>query len=175
MKYQRGDICYYDFGRQKSSVQGGIRPCVIVGNNYQNDSSSICVVVPITTARKKQLPTHITLLPTSNEKNKVEGIILCEQLMTVNQSELRSTKLSLDPTILAKMNHALSIELDLAFHHQEDKQDFLEAITYMKDTIVNQRKQLLQFKKIMEEVDQILKDDAKIEHQKILQLIKSVK
>lgn len=172
MKYQRGDICYYDFGTQTSSIQGGYRPCVIVGNNYQNDSSSICVVAPITTALKTKLPTHISL--PMNNKSKINGTILCEQLTTVNQLNLKKTGESLGDEILQKVNKALAIELDLDFNHIKEKQEFVEAFSYMKKTIANQHRKINTLISLLRESNQKLDHETK-EKQKVNKLIKSIK
>lgn len=150
MKYQRGDICYYDFGKQVSCVQGGVRPCVIVGNNYQNKASSICVVVPITTAKKKELPTHIFLTPNESSKDKISGTILCEQLITVNQLDLKRTGESLNDETLQRVNQALAVELNLTYHHKQEKHDFIEALHYMKETIKKQRRQIEKLKNLLQ-------------------------
>ncbi len=175
MKYKRGDICYYDFGYQMSSVQGGTRPCVVVGNNKQNDSSSICVVVPITTALKTNLPTHISIPDVEFEKGKIYGTILCEQLITVDQSVLRKTGKTLDYEILQKVNKALAIELDLNFHHTKEKEDFIEALSYMKETIIKQRQQINELKSLLRPDHQKSNKNSSMEKQKRMKLIKSVK
>lgn len=110
MHCYRGVVCYYDFGRQVGSVQGSYRPCLIVGNNKQNTSSNICVVVPITSADKKSLPTHI-IIPKG--QYNVSGTILCEQLFTVSQDLLEVTNVHIGEELMSKVDHALSIELDL--------------------------------------------------------------
>ena len=38
---KRGDIIMCDLGKREGSVQSGIRPCVVVSNNYGNKYSNI--------------------------------------------------------------------------------------------------------------------------------------
>lgn len=59
MKIRRGDILYADLGGQyQGSMQGGMRPVVVVSNNMANKHSSVITVVPLSTKifKKKNLP-----------------------------------------------------------------------------------------------------------------------
>lgn len=62
MKIRRGDILYADLGGQyQGSMQGGMRPVVVVSNNMANKHSSVITVVPLSTKifKKKNLLTHV--------------------------------------------------------------------------------------------------------------------
>ena len=62
MKIRRGDILYADLGGQyQGSMQGGMRPVVVVSNNMANKHSTVITVVPPSTKifKKKNLPTHV--------------------------------------------------------------------------------------------------------------------
>ena len=62
MKIQRGDILYADLGVQyQGSMQGGMRPVVVVSNNKANKHSTVITVVPLSTKiyKKQSLPTHV--------------------------------------------------------------------------------------------------------------------
>mgnify|MGYP002536625814 FL=1 len=59
MLIKRGDIFYADLNPVVGSEQGGIRPVLIVQNNVGNKYSPTLVVLPISTAKKHYLPTHI--------------------------------------------------------------------------------------------------------------------
>lgn len=78
---KRGDVyfCMFD---GKGSVQGGERPCVVVSNNSNNKFADIVIVVPITSAEKKRIPTHVPIMV------EEPSTILCEQLITVAKSKL---------------------------------------------------------------------------------------
>lgn len=48
MKIRRGDILYADLGVQyQGSMQGGMRPVVVVSNNRANRHSTVITVVPL--------------------------------------------------------------------------------------------------------------------------------
>ena len=62
MKIRRGDILYADLGVQyRGSMQGGMRPVVVVSNNRANKHSTVITVVPLSTKiyKKRSLPTHV--------------------------------------------------------------------------------------------------------------------
>ena len=50
---KRCDIVLYDFGTEIGSVQGGIRPAVVVQTDTQNTSSPTTIVAPLTKKLKK--------------------------------------------------------------------------------------------------------------------------
>lgn len=84
----RGDIIYCDLGQHpKSSVQSGMRPCVVVSNNKNNRYSSVLNVCPLTSKLdKKNIPIHVPVTP-----NDVQGyfrtnaVFLPEQIVTVDK------------------------------------------------------------------------------------------
>ena len=63
MKIIRGDIVYVELGQHiKSSVQSGLRPCIVVSNNKANRESKTLSVVPCTSKIcKLNVPTHVYL------------------------------------------------------------------------------------------------------------------
>lgn len=86
------DVFYVNLGTERNgSIQNGIRPCVVVGNDIGNKYSPIILVVPITTRQKKLLPTHLNV-------NKGDGglsynsTILFEQVMTISKEQIVSQK-----------------------------------------------------------------------------------
>lgn len=59
MLIKRGDVFYSDLNPVVGSEQGGIRPVLVVQNNVGNRHSPTIVVLPLSTAKKHYLPTHI--------------------------------------------------------------------------------------------------------------------
>lgn len=57
----RGDVIYVDLGQHpKTSIQSGVRPCVVVSNNKNNKYSNTLSVCPCTSrVPKKNYNTHI--------------------------------------------------------------------------------------------------------------------
>ena len=60
---RRGEIWYVDLGEfDRSSVQRGIRPAVIVSSDIANEKSGVVTVVPLTSKMKKTwYPSHILI------------------------------------------------------------------------------------------------------------------
>jgi len=89
-KIKRGDIFFADLGQRHNSrdaVQRGKRPVVIVSNDMANKYSPAITIVPLTTKNKHNLPTHVSFeLP--NKGKFVHNTALCEQIQTVNVSQL---------------------------------------------------------------------------------------
>ena len=60
MKIRRGDILYADLGVQyQGSMQGGMRPVVVVSNNRANRHSTVITVVPLSARIYKKMR-HLT-------------------------------------------------------------------------------------------------------------------
>ena len=57
-KVVRGQIVMVDLPNMGTSVQCGLRPCIIVSNNKANMYSPNVIVVPLTSRNKKPLATN---------------------------------------------------------------------------------------------------------------------
>ncbi len=84
---KRGDIYLLKLEHDNGSVQAGTRPVIIVQNNIGNAYSTTTIVCSITAANKKYLPTHLML--STNGGLEKPSLVLCEQIFTVNQSDLK--------------------------------------------------------------------------------------
>lgn len=88
MKVKRGDVIYLDYIIPKfEHVQGGNRPYLVVSNDIGNHHSDICMVCPMTTAKKKYLPTHAVIDDFQT--------VMCEQVFTINQGHVSCVKFRL--------------------------------------------------------------------------------
>ena len=92
---------------RQAGVQSDGRPVVIISNNAGNRFSPVVTVIPLTTADKKPLPTHVKMLM---EDGRV-SIVLCEQLRTINTELLESYIGTLDDTKLTEIEGATLIAL----------------------------------------------------------------
>lgn len=81
---RRGDILLVDLPYYPGSVQNGERPIIVIQNDKGNDFSGTLIVVPTTTAKKKFMPTHVSV----SEKDGFyrDSIVLCEQILTIDKS-----------------------------------------------------------------------------------------
>jgi mRNA interferase MazF len=83
---KRGDIWLVDLGEGVGSIQGKLRPVVIVQNNMGNQYSPTLTCIPLTSQNKKQLPTHVLLKNTTCLLSL--SIALCEQITTLSKGML---------------------------------------------------------------------------------------
>lgn len=78
-------IC--DFGIPRGSMQGGVRPCIIVDNPMACTYSPCIHCVPLTTTNR-QMALHYELKEKNCECLQQDSIALCEQYTLVDKSQL---------------------------------------------------------------------------------------
>lgn len=83
---KRGQVFFADLGTTQGSEQGGYRPVLIIQNDVGNAHSTTTIVAPITSATKKFLPTHYLI---GNHNGLRSGLVLCEQIRTIDKGRLR--------------------------------------------------------------------------------------
>lgn len=101
------DICLVrlDLPRKGSHVQGGFRPAVIVSNDVCNRYSPVVTIVPLTSKRKKYIPTHLNICGFGLNG---PGIILCEQITVINRTQVaRKIGHIYDRGVQNAINHAI--------------------------------------------------------------------
>ena len=113
MIIRRGDIYYADLRPVVGSEQGGVRPVLIIQNDVGNKHSPTVICAAITSRMNKaKLPTHVEL-----DKDKCamvkDSVILLEQLRTIDKQRLKDKVCHLDDSILARVNEALRVSLEL--------------------------------------------------------------
>ncbi len=124
-KPQRGDIWFADLGSHPdSSVQGGIRPVIILSNDMGNAHADTVNIVPMTRHLKKpELPCHTHLLPgsISDIHQRLDpSMILAEQLTTVSKHALRSYAGHIsDADAMNRIETAVIAQLFLERRHSE--------------------------------------------------------
>lgn len=113
MVINRGDIVLANLGEENGSIQGGVRPVIIVQNNDGNKFSTTTIVCPFTSERKTNIPTHLWV-------NKGVGgllrnsTILCEQIFTINKNDImRKLGTITENDILIGLEKCLRISLNL--------------------------------------------------------------
>jgi len=76
---KQGSIVLVDFDPQAGHEQKGRRPALVISNDLFNRYSEMAILCPITNTDKNH-PLHIRL----NEKTKTNGVILCDQVKTMD-------------------------------------------------------------------------------------------
>ncbi len=106
---KRGNVFYAALDPIIGSEQGGIRPVLVVQNNVGNKYSPTVVVLPISSAKKTNMPTHIRIFSTKILlKNSV---ILAEQIRTIERNRLQNYVGSVGMEVMAKVDKALKISM----------------------------------------------------------------
>lgn len=108
--YYRGDIYYADLRPVVGSEQGGIRPVVILQNNVGNRYSPTVIAAPITSRRKTNLPTHVSI-NRQVDKLRCNSVILMEQIRTIDKSRLMDRIGVLNDYEMQQVNQALGTVL----------------------------------------------------------------
>lgn len=113
MNIRRGDIFYADLRPVVGSEQGGIRPVLIIQNDVGNKHSPTVICAAITSKMNKaKLPTHIEIDASTYDIVR-DSVILLEQLRTIDKQRLKDKVCHLDQNVLAQVNRALQISLEL--------------------------------------------------------------
>jgi mRNA interferase MazF len=112
MIVKRGQIYFADLPMNVGHVQSGTRPVVIIQNNIGNQHSPTVIVACITSQLKKpEQPTHLMFKGSPDSfKN---GMILCEQLYTIDKTKLKRLIGSLNTHGLNELDKALKVSLSL--------------------------------------------------------------
>ena len=115
MLFNRGSIFWCNLSKNsnnnRTSVQRGMRPVILVSNNIGNNCAPTITVIPLTTKTKHPLPTHVfiegkNVLPTPS-------VALCEQIITVDKLQLGDKLGELSADELHAINKSLAIALSL--------------------------------------------------------------
>lgn len=114
MKIRRGDILYADMGVQyQGSMQGGMRPVVVVSNNRANEHSSVITVVPLSSKiyKKQNMPTHVFVSAYRSEGLEQHSLALCEQVTALNSDRIIGNIGKVDERTLAQITEAVQVQV----------------------------------------------------------------
>lgn len=110
--FRRGDIYLANLNPRRGSVQGGIRPVLVLQNNDGNYYSSTLIIAPITSQLKKvEQPTHY-LIPKSRALIK-PSIIMFEQIHTIDKCMVLGYLGKLTQQQYGEIDDFLRISLDI--------------------------------------------------------------
>lgn len=110
---KRGDIYYVDFGVTVGSVQGRLRPVVVLQNDTGNLYSPTIIVATITSKsnKKRDMPTHIVF---NMEELSKESIVQLEQITTIDKSQIVNFVGKMPETVMKQIDEAVKISLALS-------------------------------------------------------------
>lgn len=109
MNINRGDIWYIGNGYPAvGSEQRPGRPAVVVSNQQNNRYGEVVEVIYLTTAPKRDLPTHVTIRSSGRVSTA-----LCEQISTVSVERLGNYCGHVSDSELAAIENAMLISLGI--------------------------------------------------------------
>lgn len=115
----RGDIFWIDPHPEKTtlgSVQEPARPAIIVSNQLNNKHSGTLEVVYLTTAEKKDLPTHVTC-----RSSKQVSTVLCEQITTISKIQVAEYIGTCTDSEMQAIDVAMLISLGISMENSEQE------------------------------------------------------
>ena len=103
-----GDV-YYAKVECNGSVQGGFRPYVVMQNDIGNKYSPNVVLIPLTTAIKKEkMPTHVVIRCKESGLPK-DSVALCENQISIHNYKLKEYITKLPQNIMKDLAVANSL------------------------------------------------------------------
>lgn len=100
-----------DFGLSNGSVQGGIRPAVVIQNDVGNAHSPTAIVCPMTSKQKRAIPTHVRITP--KDGSDKDSLLLCEQILTIDKTRFIKKLGRIEKQKIEEVNKAVRISLGL--------------------------------------------------------------
>jgi len=130
IEVRRGQFCYVGMGDVIDSEYGGNRMCLIIQNDVGNHFSSTTLIIPLTSRKRNQLPTHVNV--GKNCGLPQESIVSCEQVRCVSKRRLLQNGIvqkvsECPPEVMLKIEVAL-LKSQGVIHLKMDEQ---EAIQYL--------------------------------------------
>ena len=113
LEITRGTIIMVDLPKGNNSVQGGVRPAVVISNDRGNKFSPVLIVVPLTSRTKKLLPTHHTIEPSMINGLSKTSIVLAEQIITIGKDTVRNIVGTLEEIDINFINRKVMTSLAL--------------------------------------------------------------
>jgi len=106
---KRGEVWYADLSGYTvmGSEQTGVRPVLVIQNDIGNKFSPTVIVVAITSANKKEIPTHVHV------QLRKPSIILCEQIFTISKQRLIKKVCELDEKTMKEVEYKIKVSLGL--------------------------------------------------------------
>lgn len=122
---KRGDIVYVDLGQHgKSSIQSGMRPCIVLSNNKSNRYSTNLCVCPFS-GKLKDNPVHVKVKPSDvNGYFLKESDCLAEQIVTIDKKQVVSKvgHIPEDSEIMQAINKAVCLQLGISKREKSEEE-----------------------------------------------------
>ena len=133
--YVRGDIWLAELPDGVGSIQGGIRPVVIISNNLNNSFSTTVTVACVTSQCKRpDIPTHVMI---SSPFLQVDSEVLLEQIMTVNKNQLTTRIGKVTKEDQDRIDEAAMVQLGIKDKREKIENIFENMFQFVKNWVYN--------------------------------------
>lgn len=113
LNIKRGDVYYAELPNSQSSAQSGCRPVLVIQNNIGNRFAPTVIIAPLTTRKKRHMPTHVDVMLDCGLNN--ESTVLVEQIMTIGKEQLSGVCLTrLPESVMDAVNQAIAVSVGLS-------------------------------------------------------------
>ena len=113
MPVRRGEIYWFDLPQGVGTEQGGRRPVLVIQNDLGNLASPSTIVASVTSRPRRRLyPFHVRF-SAAESGLRLDGTVLCEQIDTVDKSQLGARAGELPPARMLEIDDALRWSLGL--------------------------------------------------------------
>lgn len=120
-----------DLGKAKGSIQGGVRPCIILNSFIDEDDVQTSIVIPLTSKLKAMhLPIRFVIKANPLNGLSADSVPLVEQIKCVNNFSIHKALgvISIDDCI--KLYEALKVQLDVPINiGMNDVKAYFSTIT----------------------------------------------
>lgn len=139
-KIERGAIIMCDLGVKNTSIQRGLRPCVVVSNDKANFFSNVIMAVPLTTKIDKCYPTQVIIEPSVDNNMKNTSLVLCEQIVPINKKEqVKFIIGSVTREEMGLIDKAIMVALGFFNKEEVERFDYVGVKTSIREELRNER------------------------------------
>lgn len=108
----RGEIWMINLNPVKEREQSGIRPALVISDNFFNSSAAELIIVLPITSKKKGIPLHVQL-SSKESRLKIESYVKCEDIRSISKERLISYIGSINPATLEEVEYKIKLLLGL--------------------------------------------------------------
>lgn len=110
---KRGELVLVNLEPVKGSEQGGVRPCLVIQNDYGNKHSPLTIIAPLTSKIfTMEFPTNVFVSKENSGLDK-DSTILLNQIKTIDKRRIIKKIGSLDIYLMNKVELAIKVCLGL--------------------------------------------------------------
>lgn len=115
-KYWQGEIVVVNLGENMNCEKSGVRPALVISNNFLNKFSENIIVAPITTlsnkAEKEILGSQLPLMKSDYKKIARDSLVQLEDIRSISSERVMGRLFKLNEDDKKKINNKLNFLLN---------------------------------------------------------------